>query len=120
MALILVGRTPWSARDALVPLPEQRRRNHAGTKRPTGASAADRGVRPTNAHGPKKPPERRLQARLPAPHLLHNAELARVRSGRTRSCALRVGRGGGHFDPADVSGIAEAATVAVRGDDQIG
>jgi len=42
----LVGRTPWSARDALVPLPEQRDHAENGS-RPTGASAADQGVRPT-------------------------------------------------------------------------
>src|ERR1035437_4481042 len=33
------------------------------------------------------------------------------------SCTLRFGRGGGHFDPADVSGIAEAATVAIGRND---
>ena len=43
----LVGRTPWSARDALVPLFARsiKRLRHPG--RPTGASAADQGVRPT-------------------------------------------------------------------------
>ena len=43
----LVGRTPWSARDALVPRPEQRYQHLARCERPTGASAADQGVRPT-------------------------------------------------------------------------
>src|ERR1019366_4316808 len=45
----LVGRTPWSARDALVPLFARRIKplRHGG--RPTRASAADQGVRPTRA-----------------------------------------------------------------------
>src|ERR1035441_6801902 len=45
----MVGRTPRSARDAFVPPPEQRHPYHTVRKRPTGASAADRGVRPTFA-----------------------------------------------------------------------
>src|ERR1035438_9403994 len=43
----LVGRTPWSARDALVPLLEPRCQPPARHGRPTRASAADQGVRPT-------------------------------------------------------------------------
>src|ERR1035441_977303 len=34
-----------------------------------------------------------------------------------RSCALRFGHAGGHFDPAYVLGIAEAATIAIGGHD---
>src|ERR1017187_8587588 len=43
-----VGRTPWSARDALVPHLEQRHQHPARRERPTGASAADPGVCPTS------------------------------------------------------------------------
>jgi hypothetical protein len=43
-----VGRTPWSARDALVP-PVRKVKNQlaANTEEPTRGSAADEGVRPT-------------------------------------------------------------------------
>jgi len=41
------GGPPWSARDALVPLSGQQHQHLAGSGRPTGASAADQGVRPT-------------------------------------------------------------------------
>src|ERR1035438_2509371 len=44
----MVGRTPWSARDARVPLPNNDIGILQGASRPTGASAADQGVRPTN------------------------------------------------------------------------
>ena len=43
----VVGRAPRPARDALVPLSEQQHQHLAGSGRPTGASAADQGVRPT-------------------------------------------------------------------------
>src|ERR1017187_3044588 len=42
----VVGQTPWSARDALVPQPEQRYQHHVNASRPTGASAADQGSAP--------------------------------------------------------------------------
>ena len=42
-----MGRTPWSARDAPVPLLVQRYRLLAGCQQADGASAADQGVRPT-------------------------------------------------------------------------
>jgi hypothetical protein len=42
-----VGRTPWSARVPLDPLLAQPSQPHAIPQRPTGASAADRGGRPT-------------------------------------------------------------------------
>jgi len=42
---LIVGRTPWSARDPLVPPPPQP--SHAIPEWPTGASAGDQGVRPT-------------------------------------------------------------------------
>src|ERR1039458_283907 len=42
-----LGQTPWSARDALVPQPEQRYQHYVNASRPTGASAADQGVCPT-------------------------------------------------------------------------
>ena len=45
---MLVGRTPWSARDPLDPLPQALTN---ASSRPTGASAADQGVRPT-LHSP--------------------------------------------------------------------
>ena len=64
-----VGRTPWSARDALVPLPEQRYQHLAGLEQ------ADEGV----GRGPGGPPhpQGRMSitgktkwhwARVPAPH----------------------------------------------------
>src|ERR1035441_3849210 len=40
-AAALVGRTPWSARDALVPHSAQRYQSLAGRKRPTGASSPE-------------------------------------------------------------------------------
>src|ERR1039458_9177999 len=43
----LVGRTPWSARDALVPLFARRIGRLRPCGRPTRASTADQGVRPT-------------------------------------------------------------------------
>ena len=46
--LATVGRTPWSARVPLDPLFVQPHQPHAIHKRPTGGSAADQGVRPTN------------------------------------------------------------------------
>src|ERR1022692_3897906 len=42
----MVGRTPWSARDGLVPLSGQRYRQNAERQQADGASAADQGVRP--------------------------------------------------------------------------
>src|ERR1017187_5986394 len=42
----LVGGTPRSARGALGPPPEQRYQHLASPSRPTGASAADQGIRP--------------------------------------------------------------------------
>ena len=42
----LVGRTPWSARDALVPLVHEESVGR-NTEEPTRGSAADEGVRPT-------------------------------------------------------------------------
>ena len=42
----LVGRTPWSALDALVP-PVREESIGCETDKPTGGSAADEGVRPT-------------------------------------------------------------------------
>jgi hypothetical protein len=42
-----VGRTPWSARIPLDPPLAQPQRIRAASERPTGGSAADRGVRPT-------------------------------------------------------------------------
>jgi len=48
-----VGRTPWSARVPLDPLFAQPNQPDAIRERPTRASAADRGVRPTiNAERP--------------------------------------------------------------------
>jgi nicotinate-nucleotide pyrophosphorylase (carboxylating) len=44
---LIVGRTPWSARDPLVPPSPQPSQPHATPEWPTGASAADQGVRPT-------------------------------------------------------------------------
>src|ERR1035441_9342761 len=61
-----------------------------------------------------------------APALCIRAQLGRPSCARmdkpeayptSRSCSLRSGPGAGHFDPADVSGIAEAATVAVGRND---
>src|SRR5450432_1235938 len=43
----IVGRTPRSAWGVLVPHPEQRGQHLARREGPTGASAADQGVRPT-------------------------------------------------------------------------
>src|SRR5450432_3530429 len=43
----IVGRTPRSAWGVLVPHPEQRFQHLARREGPTGASAADQGVRPT-------------------------------------------------------------------------
>ena len=45
--LIAVGRTPWSARVRLDPPIAGQNHPQASSKRPTGASAADQGVRPT-------------------------------------------------------------------------
>src|SRR5580698_3684882 len=42
-----VGRTPWSARVPLDPLSAPPNQPHVTRERPTRASAADRGVRPT-------------------------------------------------------------------------
>ena len=44
----MVGRTPWSAADALVGLPQWRKRLILRAKSGTRASRADQGVRPTN------------------------------------------------------------------------
>ncbi len=44
----VVGQTPWSARDALVPLLADRIGASRTGGRPTGASVADQGVRPTS------------------------------------------------------------------------
>src|ERR1039458_1276246 len=44
----MVGRTPWSAVDALVGLPQGRKRPILRAKNGTRASRADQGVRPTN------------------------------------------------------------------------
>jgi hypothetical protein len=43
-----VGRTPWSARVPLDPLLAPPDQPHVTRERPTGESAADRGVRPTS------------------------------------------------------------------------
>src|SRR6266567_1965517 len=52
-AALIVGRTPWSARVPLDPLLAQPNQPEAIHERPTRASAADRGVRPTiNAERP--------------------------------------------------------------------
>jgi hypothetical protein len=42
-----VGRTPWSARVPLDPPLARPQQIHVASERPTGGSAADRGVRPT-------------------------------------------------------------------------
>src|ERR1035438_926311 len=44
----MVGRTPWSAADALVGLPQWCKRLVLRAKSGTGASRANRGVRPTH------------------------------------------------------------------------
>jgi hypothetical protein len=46
-----VGRTPWSARDALVPLFAPRNQVLADIDGPARGPAADEGVRPTNYAG---------------------------------------------------------------------
>jgi hypothetical protein len=48
-ALVLVGRTPWSARVPLDPPLAQPPQTRAASERPTGGSAANQGVRPTLA-----------------------------------------------------------------------
>ena len=45
----VVGRTPWSAADALVGLPQWRKLLILRAKSGTMASRADQGVRPTNS-----------------------------------------------------------------------
>ena len=44
----LVGRTPWSARDAFVPLFSPKHQVSATGEEPAGGPAADQGVRPTS------------------------------------------------------------------------
>ena len=58
----MVGRTPWSARVPL-DLLYAKRKNYRSPKRPTGASAADQGVRPTSASAGHL---RRLSVAIPA------------------------------------------------------
>ena len=48
----MVGRTPWSARDAPVPLPEQRYQHLAGREQAGGGVGRGPGVRPTRRFGP--------------------------------------------------------------------
>src|ERR1035441_1113995 len=47
----VVGRTPWSARDAPVPLPGRRIKSFHNSTGRLGGPAADEGVRPTNYAG---------------------------------------------------------------------
>jgi hypothetical protein len=47
----MVGRTPWSARDALVPLPSQRYHHHAERQQADGGVGRGPGVRLTRLRG---------------------------------------------------------------------
>src|ERR1017187_519574 len=47
----MVGRTPWSARDALVPLPSQRYQHHAERQQADGGVGRGPGVRLTRLRG---------------------------------------------------------------------
>ena len=62
-----VGRTPWSARVPLDPLFARRVRPVDNRDRPTRASAADRGGRPTTYAGVRLREKYVAQAGMPAP-----------------------------------------------------